>query len=155
MPTVAPTPSAQADVTFSLPRIHSPGAPRANAGTLARLAACCCLLATAACAPTPTPGASSTRVAAVADTSSRTTILDDFETIAGWSAHPSEGVELRISQDSGFSGRSMRLDFDFRGGAGYAIARRRLPPSGFASRGLPDDYEFSFRVRADAPVNNL
>jgi hypothetical protein len=89
------------------------------------------------------------------DTAVRAGVLDDFESLEGWSAHPAEGVELRIGQDAGFQGRAMRLDFDFRGGAGYAIARRRLPPSGFASRELPDDYEFSFRVRADAPVNNL
>jgi hypothetical protein len=76
-------------------------------------------------------------------------VLDDFESLEGWSAHPAEGVELRIGQDAGFAGRAMRLDFDFRGGAGYAIARRRLPVK------LPGDYEFSFRVRADAPVNNL
>ncbi|HEU0015993.1 MAG TPA: discoidin domain-containing protein [Longimicrobium sp.] len=76
-------------------------------------------------------------------------MLDDFERIEGWSAHPSEGVELRISQDSGFSGKGMRLDFDFRGGAGYAIARKAIPLD------LPANYEFSFRIRADAPVNDL
>jgi len=78
-------------------------------------------------------------------------VLDDFEALRGWSAHPSEGVELRISQDRGFSGKAMRLDFDFHGGAGYAIARKALP----APLKLPDRYELSFRIRADAPVNDL
>src|SRR5437868_2073194 len=78
-------------------------------------------------------------------------VLDDFEALQGWSAHPSEGVELRISQDRGFSGKAMRLDFDFHGGAGYAIARKALP----APLKLPALYELSFRIRADAPVNDL
>ncbi|HEU0298028.1 MAG TPA: discoidin domain-containing protein [Longimicrobium sp.] len=76
-------------------------------------------------------------------------MLDDFETVSGWSAHPSEGVELRISQDSGFAGRAMRLDFDFHGGAGYAIARKSVPID------LPPNWEFAWRMRADAPVNDL
>jgi len=76
-------------------------------------------------------------------------VLDDFETLGGWTADPSEGVEVRISQDSGFAGRAMRLDFDFRGGTGYAIARRSIPID------LPENWEFAFRMRADAPVNDL
>ncbi|MFP5285106.1 MAG: discoidin domain-containing protein, partial [Thermoanaerobaculia bacterium] len=39
--------------------------------------------------------------------------------------------------------------FDFHGGAGYAVARKELPFT------LPDNYEISFRLRAEAPVNNL
>jgi hypothetical protein len=76
-------------------------------------------------------------------------VLDDFETLSGWTAHPSEGVELRISQDSGFAGKSMRLDFDFHGGTGYAIARKSVPID------LPANWEFTWRMRADAPVNDL
>jgi F5/8 type C domain len=87
--------------------------------------------------------------AASATTEARTRVLDDFETLSGWTADPSEGVELRISQDSGFAGRSMRLDFDFRGGTGYAIARKSIPVD------LPENWEFAFRLRADAPVNDL
>jgi hypothetical protein len=76
-------------------------------------------------------------------------VLDDFERVDAWSAHPSEGVELRISQGEGFTGKGMRLDFDFHGMGGYAIARRALPLD------LPADYEIGFRIRADAPVNDL
>ncbi|HEY8207410.1 MAG TPA: discoidin domain-containing protein [Myxococcaceae bacterium] len=76
-------------------------------------------------------------------------VLDGFEKVEGWSAHPSEGVELRISQDRGFRGKAMRLDFDFHGGAGYAIARKAFPLK------LPADYALSFRIRAGAPVNDL
>src|SRR5690606_11918381 len=76
-------------------------------------------------------------------------VLDDFETPGRWTAHPSDGVELRITADTGRTGRAMRLDFDFRGGSGYAIARRELPLE------LPENYEFVFWLRADAPVNDL
>ncbi len=105
------------------------------------------LLLATSCAPAarPAEGPATSSV----DAAARAGVLDDFESLEGWSAHPAEGVELRIGQDTGFAGRAMRLDFDFRGGAGYAIARRQLPVK------LPGDYEFSFRVRADAPVNNL
>ena len=100
-------------------------------------------LALASCAPASAPPPATP--AAAPDV----VVLDDFEQLSGWTAHPSDGVELRISQDSGFSGRSMRLDFDFRGGAGYAIARKAIPLD------LPANYEFAFRIRADAPVNDL
>ncbi len=76
-------------------------------------------------------------------------LLDDFESPGRWTAHPSDGVELRITTDTGRTGRALRLDFDFRGGSGYAIARRELPLE------LPENYEFVFWLRADAPVNDL
>jgi hypothetical protein len=43
----------------------------------------------------------------------------------------------------------MRLDFDFGGGTGYAIARKSIPLA------LPPNWEFAWRMRADAPVNDL
>ncbi|HVT58501.1 MAG TPA: discoidin domain-containing protein [Thermoanaerobaculia bacterium] len=79
-------------------------------------------------------------------------VLDDFASIAAWSAHPSDGVTLAISRDSGRrpeGGGAMRLDFDFRGHAGYAIARRQLDLE------LPANYEVSFGLRGAAPVENL
>ncbi len=75
--------------------------------------------------------------------------LDDFEDIAGWQAAPSDGISLTLSQAEGVHGRALRLDFDFHGGAGYAVARKELPFE------LPDNYEISFQLRAEAPVNNF
>ena len=43
----------------------------------------------------------------------------------------------------------MRLDYDFQGDARYATARKEVDLE------LPLDYQFSFWIRADAPVNNL
>ena len=76
-------------------------------------------------------------------------VLDDFETVAGWTAAPADGVLLRIGSDTGHAGRAMRLDFDFQGHGGYAVVRKRFAID------LPDNYAFTFWIRADAPVNNL
>ncbi|HYJ79093.1 MAG TPA: discoidin domain-containing protein, partial [Longimicrobiaceae bacterium] len=113
---------------------------------LALIPAC----APASVSPGPPPAAALPSAPAnEAPSSLSARVIDDFETPGGWTAVPSEGVELRISQDSGFSGKAMRLDFDFHGGAGYAIARRALPLV------LPANWEFAFRLRARAPVNDL
>jgi hypothetical protein len=77
--------------------------------------------------------------------SAQTRALDDFESIAGWTAMPSDGVSLDLSQDTG----ALRLDFDFHGGAGYAVAHKAF------ALDLPANWQISFRIRAAAPVNNL
>jgi hypothetical protein len=77
------------------------------------------------------------------------TPLDTFDSVSAWSARPSDGVSLRITADSGRHGSAMRLDFDFHGHAGYAIAHRTIDLP------LPPTYELSFAVRGDAPRENL
>ncbi|HEV7242473.1 MAG TPA: amylo-alpha-1,6-glucosidase [Thermoanaerobaculia bacterium] len=62
-----------------------------------------------------------------------------------WKAVPASGVEMKITQ-----AENLRVDFDFKGRAGYAIARRdgRID--------LPDNFELAFRVKGDdAPRNTL
>lgn len=76
-------------------------------------------------------------------------VLDSFEEIAAWHAAPSDGVSLEIEPDEGIQGRAVRLDFDFHGGGGYAVARRDLALE------LPDNYELTFWIRGAAPPNNL
>ena len=76
-------------------------------------------------------------------------VLDAMEDARIWTAAPSDGVSLDLSPGEGAQGKSLRLDFDFHGGAGYAVARRDLPFD------LPENYEISFRVRGEAPVNNF
>ncbi len=78
-------------------------------------------------------------------------VLDDFESTGRWTALPSEGVALTIRSDQGRTGqnRAMRLDFDFQGRGGYAIARRAL------NLDLSENYEFSFWIRGDARPNTL
>jgi len=76
-------------------------------------------------------------------------VLESFDDAATWKSVPSDGVSLDLSSAEGFRGQALRLDFDFHGGAGYAVARKELPFD------LPENYEISFRVRAEAPVNNF
>ena len=79
----------------------------------------------------------------------RPTMLDAFENLKDWRAQPADGVSLRISSDSGFRGRAMRLDFDFRGHGGYAVAHKAFNFT------VPANYEFSFRIHGDTPPNTL
>ncbi|HEV7588619.1 MAG TPA: discoidin domain-containing protein [Longimicrobium sp.] len=76
-------------------------------------------------------------------------VADSFESLAPWSAAPSDGVSLALASDSGRSGRAMRMDVDFHGGGGYAVAHRALPLD------FPPNYEISFWIRGTIPPNNL
>ena len=75
---------------------------------------------------------------------------------AGWEAVAAEGVKLTLSPlpssqagGPGPGGEAIRLAIDFQGHGGYAIARRRL------ALDLPENYQFVFWVRGDAPHENL
>jgi hypothetical protein len=76
-------------------------------------------------------------------------VLDDFDGSATWTAHPSDGVSLRIGSGPGRHGKAMRLDFDFHGRAGYAIARKSIDLD------LPDNYQFTFWIKGRARPNTL
>ncbi|MEK6373370.1 MAG: hypothetical protein AABO58_11820 [Acidobacteriota bacterium] len=62
-----------------------------------------------------------------------------------WTPHPSDGVEMHIKAE----GAATRVDFDFHGHAGYAIARKQIDLD------LPPNYQFVFRIRGEAPPENL
>jgi len=62
-----------------------------------------------------------------------------------WTAHPSDGVTMKLTREAAVN----RVDFDFRGHGGYAIARSAV------NLDLPPNYQFVFRVRGDAPPENL
>src|SRR5437762_1242151 len=64
---------------------------------------------------------------------------------APWTPHPSDGVEMHLTRE----GAVNRVDFDFHGHGGYAIARTRI------DRDLPPNYQIVFRIRANAPPENL
>ena len=76
-------------------------------------------------------------------------LLDDFESVAGWSAHPSDGVNLIIGQDAGVHGKAIRFDVEFTRGAGYAVARKAFDVP------LPPNYRFRFAIKGDIPTENL
>ncbi|MEO6331539.1 MAG: discoidin domain-containing protein, partial [Gemmatimonadaceae bacterium] len=76
-------------------------------------------------------------------------VVDAFDSVAQWTAVPADGVEISVHPDSGGDGRSMRIDFDFHGHGGYAVVRRAV------NLALPANYEFSFAIRGNAPINTL
>src|SRR5262249_54611469 len=75
-------------------------------------------------------------------------IIDDFETLSGWTTSASEGSGVRLSQELGRSGMAMRIDFELSTG-GYVIVRKNI------SLVLPENYAFTFDVRGDAPRNTF
>jgi len=64
---------------------------------------------------------------------------------ADWTPHPADGVEMHLSRE----GDANRLDVDFHGHGGYAIARAQV------NLDLPANYQIVFRIRGDAPTENL
>lgn len=79
----------------------------------------------------------------------QTKIVDDFESIDDWEIVSSEGVSIQLSQSEGVSGNAIKLDFNFISGAGYGGFQKTFPLD------LPENFQFSFYIRADAPSNNL
>lgn len=78
-----------------------------------------------------------------------TTVIDDFADPSQWMAVASGQAQLRIARDAGPKGEAMRLDFDFKGGGGFVVARKEL------SLPLPASFAFSFEIRGEAPPNKF
>jgi F5/8 type C domain len=84
----------------------------------------------------------------------RARVLDDFSDASRWKVQHTDDVRAAIASVPETGGHALRLDFDFTDAQGepingYATAHRDL------ALDLPENYEISFRVRGDAPVNNL
>ncbi len=75
--------------------------------------------------------------------------LDDFENKEGWSFNKSDGVTVSLSNEKGLTGDAIRFDYDFTKGTGYGGIQKLFPVD------LPDNYEFSFYVKAESPANNF
>src|SRR5206468_4941835 len=75
--------------------------------------------------------------------------LDDFAKPSAWHAVVSDGAKGALAPVAGRAGQALRLDYDLGASAGYVAARRALPLD------FEGDYEISFWVRADAPLNNF
>jgi hypothetical protein len=75
--------------------------------------------------------------------------LDDFENKDGWSFIKSDGVNLNLSVEKGLTGNAIRFDYDFIKGTGYGGVQKLFPID------LPDNFEFTFFVRAESPANNF
>ncbi len=76
-------------------------------------------------------------------------VLDDFADLSGWLPVASGLAELRLAPGRGPAGAVMRLDFDFKGGGGFVVARKPM------ARPMPESYAISFAIRGTAPPNRL
>ncbi|MGC1520125.1 MAG: discoidin domain-containing protein, partial [Steroidobacteraceae bacterium] len=66
-----------------------------------------------------------------------------------WQAVVSGNAELKLTQAAAGRVPALRLDFDFKQGGGFVVARRPL------KRDMPEEYAVSFRLRGSGAVNNL
>jgi hypothetical protein len=73
--------------------------------------------------------------------------LESFDGTSGWTASPSDGVRLSLRADSG---GALRMDIDYQGHAGYAVARHA-----FTLSALPSYWAVTLRVRGVIPPNTL
>jgi len=75
--------------------------------------------------------------------------LDDFESKSGWNFIQSDGVTLSLTHEPGLTGHAIRFDYNFTKGTGYGGIQKLFPID------LPDNYEFTFYVKAESPANNF
>ncbi|HXN75228.1 MAG TPA: discoidin domain-containing protein, partial [Gemmatimonadaceae bacterium] len=100
--------------------------------------------------PTPIPAVVPPVPVTAPQTSVPTIVLDSFDSVSQWTATPADGVEISVhSEPNGAHGKAMRVDFDFHGHGGYAVIHRAF------NLALPQNYEFSFAIKGDAPTNTL
>ena len=81
--------------------------------------------------------------------SAQSTTLDDFESSKGWGIIKADGVDLSISNDGGLHGNAIKFDYDFTKGTGYGGIQK------FFAIDLPENFEFTFYVKAESPSNNF
>ncbi len=80
---------------------------------------------------------------------SQTILLDEFDTLSGWHTIVSDGAHLTLSSAPGKTGNALRMSFDLSAASGYVIAEKDFPLE------MPEEYRFTFDLRADAPDNNF
>jgi hypothetical protein len=66
-----------------------------------------------------------------------------------WQPIVSGNAELKLSAVSAGRVPALQMDFDFKGGGGFVVARRAM------SRKMPEEYSVNFRLRGRGAVNNL
>ena len=76
-------------------------------------------------------------------------VLDSFNSLKDWKTIEAEQVSVKITESVGMDAGCLKLDYNFIAGSGYGGIQKRFPLT------LPDNYEFSFNIKADSPVNTL
>lgn len=79
----------------------------------------------------------------------RSVTLDDFADVRAWEAVASGLATLDLTPDVGPNGGSLRLDFDFKGGGGFVVARRVL------TQAMPEAWAIRWTARGAAPANRF
>lgn len=69
--------------------------------------------------------------------------------VADWQSIVSGNAQLTLSQAAAGRDPALRMDFDFKGGGGFVVARRML------KRAMPEEYRVKYRLRGVGPVNHL
>jgi F5/8 type C domain-containing protein len=80
---------------------------------------------------------------------SRVDVLDDFRDPSSWMPVASGLAELRLTAVPGLTGAALALDFDFKGGGGFVVARKVF------GRTMPESWALAFEVSGEAPANRL
>ena len=81
--------------------------------------------------------------------SAQVRVLETFDEPAGWTYNISDGVTLDLSAAEGVTGNAVRIDYDFTAGTGYGGIQKFFPVD------LPENYEFTFWLKAESPSNNF
>jgi hypothetical protein len=66
-----------------------------------------------------------------------------------WQAVVSGNAELKLSSVRAGREPALQMDYDFKGGGGFVVARRAL------TRSMPEEYALEFRLRGRGALNNL
>lgn len=80
---------------------------------------------------------------------SQVRVLDEFESVNDWTIFKSDGVDAEVSLTQGISGNAIVFDYDFTKGSGYGGIQKLI------SLDLPENYQFSFYLKAESPNNNF
>ncbi|MRR23205.1 discoidin domain-containing protein, partial [bacterium] len=75
--------------------------------------------------------------------------IETFDEPTGWSYNIADGVSLNTSSEKGRTGNAIRIDYDFTEGTGYGGIQK------FYAIDLPENYEFTFWLKAESPSNNF
>ncbi len=72
-------------------------------------------------------------------------LVENFSDVSEWMPVASGEAQIILSAEND----SLRIDFDFKGGGGFVVARKQIALL------LPEMFSITFRVRGDAPANKL
>jgi hypothetical protein len=66
-----------------------------------------------------------------------------------WQPTASGNAEIMLSTATAAAGAALKIDFDFKGGKGFVVARHAVAHT------MPDEYAVEFRLRGRGPLNNI